>query len=103
MHELVNGRRAELPAELASAFASVCFTIAHLLTEVLRQWPLGGELLEHPERWLPEQEEAVRDELTIYLDDILGSIAVFVKDREESATDDEPFTLPVVSAAATRG
>jgi hypothetical protein len=59
--EAVDAARDALRGELRSSFASVRFTVAALVADVLRLSPQGDLLLQHPERWLPAQSRKVLD------------------------------------------
>ena len=68
LHELlrvVDGARTAPGSRAPASFASVRFTLAYLLARVLRESPRGSELLECPEKWLPEALVDVRTELRV--------------------------------------
>jgi len=75
-------RKSELRDDLRAAFASVRFTLVYLVSEVVRRSELGRQLLEHPEGWLPDQEDAVRGQLSSFANHAIRTINDFVKARE---------------------
>jgi hypothetical protein len=102
--ELISVRRAALSPELQSSFASVRFTLAYLVAQVVRQSPLGEEAFNETHRWLPELEAEFRDELGPIVDSVIDSVNLHIETREEEATEERPFDPKVVfkSAAGVR-
>jgi len=95
--KVIEGTRPNLRADLASSFASVRFTIAYLLVQVLRESDLGKQLVEEPERWLPDLRDAVVEALTALAEDVVVSINFFVETREQEAVEkDEIFDAKVI-------
>ena len=78
----------ELDAELQTSFASVRHTLTYLVGRLLAQSDLGTELLEHPERWLPEKTDEVTEELDYFASFAAEEAKFFVRDREEARQDD---------------
>ncbi len=85
--EIVDGRRDELDAQLRASFASIRFTLAFLLSQVLRKSDRGSLLLEYPERWLPGQLAEVRAALTPLAEQIVKSVNHYVTSETQDASD----------------
>jgi len=89
---VVDGHRGELGDELTASFASVRFTLAFLVAQLLRQSETGVGLLECPERWLPEKEQEVSDALNALMVDVVKSVNFYVdEERRERAEKGEDF------------
>lgn len=93
LNQLVEARRNQLRDDLNASFASVRFTLAHLTAQVLRQSELGAELINRPERWLPDQEEEVREELDKLIDYVIDETNYYVQDWQEGARQEEQAAL----------
>lgn len=96
LDQVIQELREELPPELVSSFASVRFTIAYLVARLVAMTPLGDEFLAAPGRWLPEAETEVRDVLATLTSQVISSIDLYLEDRKEQATEDDPFDPKVV-------
>ena len=83
--EVIDERRDELDAELRASFASIRFTLAFLLSQVLRKSERGSLLLEYPERWLPAQIVEVKEALTPLAQQIVRSVNYYVKSETQDA------------------
>jgi hypothetical protein len=81
--QAVADARAKLRPDLTAAFASVRFTLAYLVGEVLRLNELGTELLEYPERWLPAKRSDVAAVLASLAEHAATTLSDFVTAREE--------------------
>lgn len=85
--------RASLRPDLASSFSSVRFTLAYLLGVQLKKTTsgaeLGAELLDAPQRWLPEQLGYVRRALAELLEEIVDSVNFYI--QEEAADKGDSF------------
>jgi hypothetical protein len=92
--EIIDERRDELDAQLRASFASIRFTLAFLLSQVLRKSDRGSLLLEYPERWLPDQRAAVKSALAPLAQQIVRSVNHFVasetQERAERGDDFDP-------------
>lgn len=90
--EIIDERRQELDAQLRASFASIRFTLAFLLAQVLRMSERGSLLLEYPERWLPDQLTEVKSTLTPLAQQIVLSVNHYViSETEERAERGEDF------------
>ncbi|ALL79524.1 hypothetical protein AD006_30300 (plasmid) [Pseudonocardia sp. EC080610-09] len=69
--------------ELQSSFASIKFTLAHLVAEVVRQSEAGHQLLEIPERWLKNAEEPVYEALVQIAGEVTDLINFHVEQESE--------------------
>ncbi|WP_157759661.1 AIPR family protein [Cellulosimicrobium cellulans] len=85
LDEAVNAARDDLQGELRSSFASVRFTIAALVTDLLRLSNQGRELLSQPGRWLPSKAPEVLEFLTERARDVALNINGYVSDTAEAA------------------
>ncbi len=94
LSEVVNEQRDELDPELRASFASIRFTLAFLLSQVLRKSDRGSQLLEAPERWLPGQRAEVKAALTPLAQQIVRSVNHYVtsevQDRRDRGEDFDP-------------
>lgn len=81
INEVVGDQRSLLRSDLRASFASVRFTLIHLVCQVLRLSQAGGELMEHPERWLRAEEEAVVAALSAIAKEVVDSVNYHVKDE----------------------
>lgn len=89
LSEAVDAAREDLRGELRSAFASVRFTVAALVADLLRLSPEGSRLLEQPERWLPSKTDQVLEWLTDRARDVVININDYVSDAATSAAEDQ--------------
>lgn len=83
--EVIDERRDELDAELRASFASIRFTLAFLLSQVVRKSDRGSLLLECPERWLPGQVVEVKEALTPLAQQIVRSVNHYVTSERHDA------------------
>jgi hypothetical protein len=92
--KVVDDRRDELDAELRGSFASIRFTLAFLLSQILRKSDRGSQLLENPERWLPAQDAEVTTALVPLAQQIVKSVNHYVtsesQDRKDGGEDFDP-------------
>jgi len=95
--EAVDIARDDLQGELRSSFASIKFTIAHLLVELLKLTPRGEEIVTDPARWLPAQTEEVLKYLTDLARDVARNVNEYVRDeakeKAEAGEDFDPKTV----------
>ena len=89
INSAVEAARDDLTGELRSAFASVRFTIASLVSDVLRQSLQGREILSEPERWLPSKNDEVQAKLNDLAREVSMQVNGYVKDREVEASERE--------------
>ena len=85
IHELakvVDSVRDRLRPEVAASFASVRFTIGHLLAQALRQTEQGQGLLDAPDRWLPDLQEAVREGMTRLGEEVVDSVNFYIEEQQ---------------------
>jgi len=79
---VISSTRAGLRDDLKSSFASVRFTVNHLVAQVLRESEEGAELLESPSAWLVGQRPEVIEALTIIATDVVDSVNFHVQEEE---------------------
>jgi hypothetical protein len=95
--EAVDAARDDLHGELRSSFASVRFTLAHLIMELLKLTPRGQQLADDPGRWLPVQTDEVLAYLTGLARDVARNVNDYVtdvaKERAEAGEDFDPKTV----------
>ena len=83
----VDTARDDLQGELRSSFASVRFTIASLLADVLRMSPFGQQLLSEPEKWLPGKEKEAKDKLVAIAREVVSSVNDYVISASKAAAE----------------
>jgi hypothetical protein len=88
INEIVDARRDQLVPSLSASFASVRFTIVHLLGQVVRESEHGAELLDNPGRWLPERLDEVVAALEGLADHVVTEVNNYVNDRDEARKTD---------------
>jgi hypothetical protein len=104
LNKEIEAARSKLRPELQTSFASVRFTLAHLVAQVLRLSDLGARLLEEPGSWLPDQCKDIEERLKYYVDFVVEETNYFVSDREEQRQqnpDAEPFDPKTIFKAST--
>jgi hypothetical protein len=104
LNQEIEAARPKLRPELQTSFASVRFTLAHLVAQVLRLSDLGERLLEDPGSWLPDRSEDITERLKYYVDFVVEETNYFVSDREEQRQqnpDAEPFDPKTIFKAST--
>lgn len=85
VHEVskaVDSVRTSLAPQVVGSFASVRATLAHLLVQVLRQSDLGAQMVNSPERWLPELIEPVREKLTSLAQEVVESVNFYLEEEQ---------------------
>jgi hypothetical protein len=88
---VVDAARGQLDGELQASFAAVRLTIVHCVALVLKQSGLGSQLLETPERWLPDLNTAVDEALSRTVAEIVDSVNFFVgQERKERGDEYDP-------------
>ena len=102
LNKIVVAARGDLRQELQASFASIRLTLAYLVSRVLMESDSGKELLAAPDKWLPDRLDDVRASVRGLLDDVIGSVNLYVEDK---SADDEDFDAKVVfkSQAGVRG
>lgn len=86
----VDGVKDQLLAELRTSFASVRFTLCYLICMVLDLSEAGRQIQESPERWLPEQHDAVAASLAAIAADVVESVNFHVAEEEQEREDFDP-------------
>jgi hypothetical protein len=84
IHELarlVDASKTRLRPELQASFASAKLAIAYLVTKVVRESAEGCELLEEPERWLPDKLAEVRAAIETIIMDVVESVNFYIEER----------------------
>jgi hypothetical protein len=88
---IVDAARNQLDGELQASFAAVRLTIAHCCALVLRESEWGAQLLDSPQRWLPELKDAVDEALARTVAEIVDSVNFFVgQERKERGDEYDP-------------
>jgi hypothetical protein len=104
LNNAIENARQKLLPTLQTSFASVRFTIAYLVAQVLHQSELGTELFDSPERWLPAQKDAIEQQLVYYVELVVDEINYYVGDREEERQDNpdaKPFDPKTIFKASS--
>ena len=99
----VAGARGTLRADLDASFASVRFTLAYLLADVLRQSAQGQVLLEEPARYLPGLRKEVEEALAGLAKEVAESTNQFVASEEAEAADKNEIYDPKVAFKSRGG
>jgi hypothetical protein len=97
------GARGRLRADLASSFSSIRFTLAFLLAQTLRETEQGRELLENPQRFLPDQRAEVEESLTALAREVADSINAFVQSEQNEAEEQDRVYDPKVAFKSRTG
>ncbi len=84
---IIDAARPQLALDLRASFAAVRLTIAHCAALVLRDAELGRQLLDTPQRWLPDLNAAVDDALARMIAEIVDSINFFVEQERKARPD----------------
>lgn len=79
--EAIAAERGSLRPDLLASYAAVRLTIAYLVGQVLRQSELGTQLLNEPQRWVPNQETEVMEALRQIAADVINSMNYYVEGR----------------------
>lgn len=88
--EAVSAHRDELRADLRASYASIRFTLVHLVAVVLRITDAGWRLLSDPRAWIPEQETAVAAALSQIATEVVDSANYHVRAELQQNTDYDP-------------
>ncbi len=91
--QAVIGQRNNLRPELNASFASIRFTLVHLVCAVLRLNNIGTELLDRPEAWLPAERHAVARALGEIAHEVVESANYHVETERD---DDDSYDPKVV-------
>lgn len=86
----VGAHRDNLRADLRSSYASIRFSLVHLACVVLEITDAGQRLLQHPEDWLPEEEEAVKSALDTIATEVVDSANYHVEAELRANEDYDP-------------
>ncbi len=81
--DVLAGVRSDLRPELRASYASVRFTLCHLLGRVLRESEPGRLLLDRPERYLPGRQDATATALTAIARDVVESVNFYIQAETE--------------------
>lgn len=85
MNQLAVSKRSLLRDDLEASFASVRFTLLHLLAKLTSFFDLGAQFMERPERWLTEKREEVVNALAELTEEVIDSINYYIESREGEA------------------
>ena len=86
----VEGAREDLRPELRASFASVRFTLCYLICKVLDLSEPGKQLQAEPQRWLPEQHDAIVSSLASIAADVVESVNFHVGEEAHDRPDFDP-------------
>lgn len=86
----VGAQRQKLRADLRSSYASIRFTLVHLMCVVLEISDAGQRLLQEPEAWLPEEEHAVIAALDLIAAEVVDSANYHVHAELQTNEDYDP-------------
>lgn len=89
-NRVIEVARPKLRDDLRSSFASVRFTLAYLISEVLRQSEPGRQLLDAPERWLRSEEAEVVESLTTIAQEVVDTVNYHIKSELAENEDYDP-------------
>lgn len=97
LDELIEAHRSQLRPELQASFASIRFTLAFLVAEMVRQDDLGARLFEDPGKWLPDKEADVIGALEPFVDEAIDSTNFHVEQSvAEAESEGRTFDPKVV-------
>jgi len=102
VNRVVVASRPKLRDDLRASFASVRFSLVHLVVEVLRLSEPGKQLLESPERWLRGEEVKVLAALQLIADEVVDSVNYHIKDEIADNEDYDPKVAFKSRAGVTR-
>lgn len=97
----VASARDELRSDLASSFAAVKFTLAFLVSCILKESAAGADLLNSPDKWLANP--AIRAEVSESLETIAREVVASVNDFVEQQLSDDPDFDPKVAFKSQSG
>jgi hypothetical protein len=96
INKAVLAHRHMLRDDLESSFASVRFTIVHLLAQTIRATDLGAAFLEDPSRWLPERKDEVFEVMSDLIAEVIESVNFYVESKEQEEKEPGHFDPKVV-------
>lgn len=88
--QAVGSHREDLRADLRSSYASIRFSLVHLVCVVLEITGAGERLLQHPEDWIPEEEAAVKSALDVIAAEVVDSANYHVEAELKANEDYDP-------------
>jgi hypothetical protein len=100
---VIQDSRGDLRDELSASFASVRFALVGLLADVVRLNKRGKELLDQPEIWLPNTEDAVASKLGELAEEVAESFNFFVEEEERQADEGDKTFDPKVAFKSQKG
>src|SRR5690606_11655493 len=86
----VGAHRQNLRPDLRSSYASIRFSLVHLVCVVLDITEAGKRLLREPEAWLPEEEESVMASLEVIAAEVVDSANYHVAAELDANEDYDP-------------
>lgn len=86
----VGAHRESLRADLRASYASIRFSLVHLVCVVLEISDAGKRLLQEPEAWLPEEERAVTAALDTIAAEVVDSANYHVHAELQTNADYDP-------------
>ena len=102
LDKVVEATRTALRPDVAASFASVRFTIAYLVAQVLRLTNEGQALLDSPERWLPGKLSDVVAALSTLAEDVVDSVNFHIESEKAERGDEFDPKVAFKSTAGVR-
>lgn len=103
LNRLVGGKKSQLRSDLEASFASVRFTVLHLLALLISSFPEGESFMMSPERWLPAKKQEVLDEVGELANEVIDSVNFYVESKEEKAAESGTTFDPKVAFKSKAG
>ena len=103
LDQAIEAKRGGLRADLASSFASVRYTVARIVREVVELSPLGARLFTDPQPWLSGDLPEVQAELERFTQDVVDSLNFHVEEEETEASERGETYDPKVAFKSERG
>lgn len=103
LNKLVAGKKGQLRGDLEASFASVRFTVLHLLGLLISSFPEGQSFMETPERWLPAKKGEVLEAVGELADEVIDSLNFYVESKEEEAAESGTTFDPKVAFKSKAG
>ena len=99
----VAAKKSRLRGDLEASFASVRFTVLHLLGLLIGTFPEGAQFLATPQRWFPEKKQEVLAVVGEFVDEVIDSVNFYVESKEEEASDNGTTFDPKVAFKSKSG
>ena len=103
LNKLVTAKKGQLRGDLEASFASVRFTLLHLLALLTSSFSEGEAFIAEPQRWLPDKRDEVLDALGELADEVIDSVNFYVESKEEEAAEGGTTFDPKVAFKSKSG